>query len=365
MNDIDLVTGLRPAAPLPEPDQLAPARGRLAAAMAAETHGACGASIAGRRPTSAPGGRPRRLALWAVGGSAVAAAAVATLVVTSAPAAAPARPRPAGHSTLPATLTAAQWLKSAAAAARKHSAVVPRPDQYVYTETEGPHGGSRYQIWLSVDGTRPGLVEPVGQSPIPMTPCTVAQTEDRRCSLEQGYLPDLPSSPSALFAFLVKIGWASPGPPPKPIPNWAANDLGKNIVTLLQDEYLTPAQRGGLFELMAQTPGFTLVRHAIDAIGRAGVGIAWTYLGLTNTIIFDQTTYAFLGDTLAYAGRTEYTDALITQAIVDKLPPPAPSAKARTARSACGSMSPARCRRIPARATASPGPSPAPRPGRG
>jgi hypothetical protein len=338
MNDIDLVAGLRPAVPLPDPDQLAPARDRLAAAIAAETGSCRGASNTGRRVAAVPGVRPRRLATWAAVGSAVAAAVVvAALVVNSAPAVAPSHPRPAGHSTLPARLTAAQWLTSAALAARKHSAVVPRPDQYVYSETVGPHGRSRYQIWLSVDGTRPGLVQPVGESPIPMTPCTVAQAEAHACSLEQGYLPDLPSSPPALFAFLVKIGWASTGPPPKPIPNWAANDLGKNIATLLEDEYLTPAQRGGLFELMAQTPGFRLVRHAVDAIGRAGVGIAWTYLGLANTIVFDQSTYALLGTTLMHAGRTEYADALITQAIVDKLPPtrtPTPRAKARTARSA-------------------------------
>jgi hypothetical protein len=347
MNDLDLIATLAPDTPLANAGDLAHARERLTA------------EAEKRRATVARhgvGGHSRRLRLAVAGIAAAAAAGVAIALTLSS--GVPARPsatnnshpsvsRGAGgtnagstHTALPATLTAAQFLRRGAAALRDRAAVLPRPDQYIYAETEGPHGSSKYQIWQSANGTRPGLVEPAGGMAIPwaggtghrllkpaggvvaipLTPCTVAHAEAGRCSLAAGYLPQMPTSRSALFAFLVKIGEATAGPSPKPIRNWATNNLAKSVASLLQDEYLSPAQQASLFELMAHASGIRLARHAVDALGRSGVGVAWSYQGTTYELVFDPSTYAYLGYGTVWHGRSQPQEALVKMQIVDKLP---------------------------------------------
>jgi hypothetical protein len=358
MNDLDLIATLAPDTPLANADDLARARERLTAEAAER-----GAGVA----THGVGAHARPLRL-AVAGVAVAAAAAGVAIALALSSGLPARPsatnnsqpsvsRSTGgtnagstHAALPATLTAAQFLRRGAAALRDQVGVLPRPDQYIYAETEGPHGSSKYQIWQSADGARPGLVEPAGGLAIPwaggttrpelieparrivaipLSPCTVAHAEAGRCSLAAGYLPQMPTSRSALFAFLVKIGDATAGPSPKPIPNWATNNLAKSVVSLLQDEYLSPAQQASLFELMAHASGIRLVRHAVDALGRSGVGVTWSYQGTTNELVLDPSTYAYLGYGTVSHGRSQPYEALVTKKIVDKLPryhaPPKPS----------------------------------------
>ncbi len=63
----------------------------------------------------------------------------------------------------------------------------------------------------------------------------------------------------------------------------------------MQSTYLLPAQQSALFQLLAQTPGFQIVRDAADILGRRGVGIYWPYQGSGAMIIFDPATYHFLG----------------------------------------------------------------------
>jgi hypothetical protein len=74
-----------------------------------------------------------------------------------------------------------------------------------------------------------------------------------------------------------------------------ANDLGKALLVLMGQTYLRPAQQAALYQLMAHTPGFTVVPRMLDATGRPGVGILWHYQGAKAAIIFDRATYAFLG----------------------------------------------------------------------
>jgi len=338
MNDLDLIATLAPDTPLAIAEDLARARDQLMDAAAAE-----GGAVPGR-PGAGGHVRPRRLAF---AGLAVSAAAAGVAIALTLSSGLPARPsvtndshpsvgRSAGrtsagttHAALPATLTAAEFLRQGAAALRDQVAVLPRPDQYIYAETEGLHGSSKYQIWQSADGSRPGLVKPAGIIAAPLPVCTVAHAESGRCSLAAGYLPQMPTSRIALFTFLVKIGYATPGPSPKAIPNWATNDLGKDVASLLQDEYLSPAQQASLFELMAHANGIRLFRHAVDALGRSGVGVAWRYEGTTYELVFDARTYAYLGFGTVSHGRSQPQEALVMKKIVDKLPhfpaPPKPS----------------------------------------
>ena len=57
-----------------------------------------------------------------------------------------------------AVLTAKQVLDTAATAALSHPGAAPRPDQFVYTKV-GDGAGHVTQTWLSVDGSRNGLME--------------------------------------------------------------------------------------------------------------------------------------------------------------------------------------------------------------
>ena len=73
-----------------------------------------------------------------------------------------------------------------------------------------------------------------------------------------------------------------------------ANDLGKAVDYLMQTTYLLPAQQAAIYELMAKTPGFTIVRGARDSLGRTGVAVEWTFGGGHTEIILNSRTYALL-----------------------------------------------------------------------
>jgi hypothetical protein len=147
----------------------------------------------------------------------------------------------------------------------------------------------------------------------------------------------------------VKIGYAAAGPSPKAIPNWATNTLGKDVASLLEDEYLSPAQQASLFELMVHANGIKLFRHAVDALGRSGVGVAWRYQGTTYELVFDPSTYAYLGFGTVWHGRSQPQEALVMMKIVDKLPHFQAPPKASTAmakRKKLPRLTAADCRRL-------------------
>jgi hypothetical protein len=187
--------------------------------------------------------------------------------------------------------------------------LIPGPDQFVYTETEAADGATSRQ-WLSADGNKAGLVQNAGQRSFRTPPCTVAQTQQAQksppgtfpgtyhCSEQAGYLPSMPADPHKLLGYLIKVGIADapPGRGSTQGAGWEANDLGKSVDYLMQTTYLLPAQQAALFELMAQTPGFTVVSGARDAIGRTGVAVRWTYEGAPAEIIFNSADYAYMGD---------------------------------------------------------------------
>ena len=178
--------------------------------------------------------------------------------------------------------------------------VVPQENQYVYSETEDP-SGTLYQLWLSTNGDRPSLVRYLSSSGaviapgiISTPPCTVAQGSS--CVPEAGYLPNLPTDPTTLLAYLNQIGVTDTDSSDASQPGWVDNDLADGVMNMLQSRYLLPAQQSALFSLMARTPGFTIVPNMADAIGRVGVGVEWNFEGDAGALIFNPTTYALLGE---------------------------------------------------------------------
>jgi hypothetical protein len=369
MTEFDLIASIRPPEPLPDERELAAARSRLMQTLAFDPGTAAAPANPPARRQAQSGRRsaaPRRkrgIVLGGVLAAGIAVACVVTLAVNAGSDGGHAIARHAitrhaiaghaiaghaiaGHATshgpvppIPATLTAAQFLTEAAAATRREQAPVPAPDQYIYTE-QYAHGLGLAREWLSVDGSRPGVAEfPHGIS-VPVGVCTVAQAESTGCNPSAGYLPGLPVSANAVLPYLVQLGLAATSPNPQNTPNWLANNNGKAVAGLLQTTYLLPAQQAAVFQMLAQTPGFEIVRNAADALGRRGVGIYWQYEGAGAMMVFDPVTYQFLGGgtwregTVPANGQippatngvvtTPYSVAIVTMAIVNSEPPVPP-----------------------------------------
>jgi hypothetical protein len=243
-------------------------------------------------------------------------------------------------STHPPAASAAPFLRSAAKAVLTTAtfgtgpAVIPQPGQYIYSEKEDP-SGTLVQTWLSFDGTTPGQTTytsqvpgypPTGTSPLPA--CSLAQAQATGCFPEVGYFPNMPTDPSALVAYFNSLGFtditSTTNPDPSNPVEWDANDLAKGLMYWLGSAYLTPSQHAAIFNLMAETPGFTIVPNMADAIGRVGVGVEWNYQGSAGALIFDPTTYALLGvrtwPGAAIMSAPYEGDALLGISIVNAIP---------------------------------------------
>lgn len=287
---------------------------RAAGTTTAERPGqAARPGTAGRAGVRRAGGPwpARRFAL--TGGACVSLAAglAVALTVTSG------NPPPAsGGFAAPASPAAV--LHNAALAALQMPAGAPRPDQFVYSKVYerdvGAPGPSRYQEWLSVSGTRFGLKteqQPGGRTTTSPEPACIkgwltfpkarhpirglADKFHFRCTPQSlaAYLPAMPSRPAALRAYLYatdrdrKRGDFSPV-----ILVWSAR-------AMLVRDYLTPAQRAGMYEVLAQAPGSVVVPKAATVLGRTGVGVRWTsgtgHRRSSFTFIFQRGTYRLLG----------------------------------------------------------------------
>lgn len=301
MDELRLLRELGDETPLPDEASLAPARAAFLA------------GLAGRR-------RPRRrFAL--VGASAIGLAAAVAAAVTLLPTSPPAPTAPGGQAQSTSTGAAApvtdavRLLNFAAEAARAEPAVNPRPDQFVYTRSSvDSNGGAPLEIWLSVDGTRDGVLHDRGEQ-IPVPGCRDGKavvvkgnqvlpglTDD--CEPQPAYRSDLPTDVDGMLAYLDAN--AKPG---------NVDSYGKNLLSLMNEPMVPPAARAALYEAATRVPGLSVVPDARDAAGRPGLGITWPPRAGSApdvkpvVIVFDPTTYELLGTT---------SYAIVARAVVDQ-----------------------------------------------
>jgi hypothetical protein len=215
-----------------------------------------------------------------------------------------------------AVLTAKQVLDTAATAALSHPGAPPRPDQFVYTKV-GDGGGHVAQTWLSVDGSRNGLMEDQGpngtttilgcvngkrqirlpgsngkpytgpakpKAPVPLDGPVVTVP----CTPQPAFFAAMPTTASAMPAYLTKTQGLRLND---------INDVAKVVGGIFQSDYLLPAQRAALYEFLATMPGLTLERNVKDISGRPGIGVGWSFMGSKAVLIFDPRTYTLLGMT--------------------------------------------------------------------
>ncbi|MFC4905852.1 CU044_5270 family protein [Actinomadura gamaensis] len=206
----------------------------------------------------------------------------------------------------------------------------PRNDQYIYQETVEklrPAGRpyTRYRSeWLSVDGSKPGLIRERNVIPAG-TPAPPAEemrpdgeTALRACGatppLSRPYIGSLPSRPADVLKLLDE----------------RAGDGGRgerlwSAATDMADTAMAPAARASFYRALAEIPGVGVAADSVDASGRHGVALTRTSDGVREELIFDRTTYAVLGERTLDEKGTEFSStALLKTAVVDKAPAPRP-----------------------------------------
>jgi len=211
-----------------------------------------------------------------------------------------------------------------AALAAEHGQLLPaRHDQFVFVESITEYAGERFdcdgradqsdchaivdplvptrrRIWLSVDGTRDGLLQERPRSgaglasEVPLTVCPtgviVVGPDGRRkaaeCTPQPAYLADLPTNAGAMLAYLRgKV-------PPNEDDSYVFTVAGD----LIRERYLPPASLAAVFRATARVPGITVVGDAVDAAGRHGISVGVNAHGVRRELIFDRTSLAYLGE---------------------------------------------------------------------
>ncbi|OLB77280.1 MAG: hypothetical protein AUI14_16520 [Actinobacteria bacterium 13_2_20CM_2_71_6] len=216
--------------------------------------------------------------------------------------------------------------------AAQHSAAVPalpaRPDQFVYVEavktgfilhnpgrTEGGRNVVDVEVdaprlgyaWHSVDGTHDGLLRDrpwrsgdADWASAPLPGCRdgrYAPTLDRpghteECTPYPAYRADLPTDAEAMLRYLYR-----PGDDAGDIePDVSADQKAfMRVAEVIRTSLPAPAVQAAVFRAAARIPGVTVIQDATDVAGRHGVAVARTDGGVRAELIFDGSTYQYLG----------------------------------------------------------------------
>jgi hypothetical protein len=142
-----------------------------------------------------------------------------------------------------------------------------------------PLGGSPAVSGTGATGTGGGS----GNTP-QFTGCGEGHVNDPTYRL----LQSLPTDPHALLT-LIYAQTKGEGPSPDA-------EAFTTIGDLMRETIVPPQTAAALYRAAALIPGVTVVGHATDAAGRAGVAVAWTVGQDRDEWIFDPATGQFLGE---------------------------------------------------------------------
>ncbi|MFI9291474.1 CU044_5270 family protein [Streptomyces gardneri] len=239
----------------------------------------------------------------------------------------------------PAATPATVLLDRIATVAAAKPARTVRDDQYIHVSStvawssqsdtdpvlrlDTPH--SR-EVWLSVDGSKPGLLRERGEE----TPLAGALDKDGRPVDPVGnphptlnsptyrFLESLPTDPDAL---LKKIYDETEGQGPGP-----DQEAFVTIGDLLREQLAPPKVSAALYKAAARIPGVTVVDDAVDAAGRHGVAVARVHAGERKEWVFDRKSLEFLGErgvmvedtNWGRSGQVTATTAILSRGVTDK-----------------------------------------------
>ncbi|QOV42287.1 CU044_5270 family protein [Streptomyces chromofuscus] len=255
-----------------------------------------------------------RPALLAGAVAAVAAVAL-TVAVPSGPSGAPA-----------ASNEAVALLEDIALAAEKSGAPDGiRDDQFVYIKsrdayTTRTNGGPEKldpvrdrEIWLSVDGTREGLLEEdrPGNEHVPLEP----DAPDNERATNYRALSGLPTDPDEMRDWLYRTA-AAQVDAERPDRDHAAFVL---FGDLIRESLMPPEVGAALYRAAAMIPGVEVVHGVRDSVGREGVAITRAGGDGREELIFDEKTFTFLGERVLDAdGTVDGISAVVRRAVVDR-----------------------------------------------
>ncbi|WP_018252662.1 CU044_5270 family protein [Salinispora mooreana] len=235
-----------------------------------------------------------------------------------------------------ATPQAAAVLTNAALVAQQSTTAALQDDGYVFTETvssypaqvEQPDGSFKVvreapvvtQVWLPLNPNQGGKQRQRSQKgnadwepwavidPCPQKQDRV-QSNNSFSSCRSGVLSaDFPTDSAAVLAWLRGDGSTDePNPQPSSSGPISSSDflaLEKARELLLAGTYLSPQQRSLIYKALAQIPGIVAIADVQDGAGRPGIGIS---AGGSEALVFDPTTYTFLGTTSSAVMRQDAT----------------------------------------------------------
>lgn len=215
----------------------------------------------------------------------------------------------------PASLDGRTVLRAAADRARSQTLPSPDPAGFVYTRETGT---SPREVWLPVDGKRPGLVLAPGARPSreDLTVCAggpAVEVSSQDCA-GPGYLTDIPADRAGALAALQEI---------RNIWNWGFTcrrgedessticgdtatdaELLERAGYLLGYRMLPPASRAAVLEALSEIRGLQVWPELVTIAGRRGIGVfvetpsagAGTPDEVeVSTLVLDPTTYDPIG----------------------------------------------------------------------
>ncbi|MGW3074371.1 CU044_5270 family protein [Kitasatospora sp. NPDC001132] len=326
-------------------------------AEAAPPAASVGSAVPAASPASAgraPSGRPTRRSLRfriAVPALACGLAAVGVVALDLGGAVEP--DRAVVESSAAGTSEAGRLLGRIALAAAEAEQPALRADQFVYIESRVAFAGQSAaggpvttapahtrQVWLSADGSRPGLLREDGGPDSPLRedgpvfeldrpgatprPHTARPVGPSIAEPTHAYVASLPTDPDALLKLIREQtrteGRTGAGQDPDQRAFAAIGDL-------LAETWAPPQVGAALYRAAERISGVTVVPSAGDAAGREGVAVARTAHGQQTQWIFDRTTYAFLGERTVLseagdagpAGTVLGTSAVLTRGAVDRV----------------------------------------------
>jgi hypothetical protein len=256
-------------------------------------------------------------------GASAAAVALAVPILTGSIGSAP--DHPAARTKVTEAQTATQVLRLAADHVALTPALPARPDQFVFSESvaivqELKQGGwslvtpqqTLVREWRSVGGAAAGLTQdrPVDRPDVSwhserIPVCRPGQDAAHACTSGPSISTGLPNDGNLMYEFLNRS---------------TSDDISTAYAALIGDDDLAferaartlylgrplPAVQAAVFAAMNRIPGVTVRVGATDVTGRHGVALAHRGPLGTTELIFDATTYRYLGMnlTIGLTGRT-------------------------------------------------------------
>ncbi|GIE97935.1 hypothetical protein Ari01nite_54000 [Paractinoplanes rishiriensis] len=287
--------------------------------------GAPPADLRRRVLTGAP--RRHRPAVWRLAGLGAAAVAVALAGSQALNTPAPVVPDPPSTGAVAAKPEAAVVLRLAAQHVTAAPAPTGRADQFVFVayvqagiriHNQGrddaghrvvrvtPAPPRSVEEWRSVDGKHDGVSRSREYSSsqewvrVPVPGCRNgrwAPTLDRpghteSCTPQPASRPDLPTDPAAMRRYLYRAEAGSEGFGGN-VP--ADQRAFRRATEVLRVSLLRPQVQAAVFEAVSTVPGTTVRTGARDVTGRPGVAVTRVAEGIRDELLFDPSSYAYLG----------------------------------------------------------------------